>query len=338
MTLIQRLTLLLPLLLTLWHAPVQAKLRFGEVERLRHVATTTLTDSSGATLYLARKIVEKHFLLPYALDDQGYVLGVSGDSRRYYPLPAGEKLAALQQAGHLPTPLPPYKLDTIDLLLGHALWVMLVGFAVYGGAHWAWKRRRAAQAGPALQPSWADAPSPPVVLRGAPPPLGVTLPLRLHPRRLKMLGFLAICLVFVVIGVVMFKENRVMGALCAGFFGLGIPIFVAQMLPGASFLELHADRFTFRTLFKQHTVHWRDVAAIAVVKVQGRSMVGWNHGPSYAGGGVGHKVSRAMSGVDAALPESYGMAPTALAELMERIRLHHRHPQPSLDSQQPTPA
>lgn len=319
------------LLLALSPTPSHAKLRFGEVERLRHVADTTLTDPSGARLHLARKVVERHFLLPYALEDQGYVLGVSGDSRAYYPLPTGEKLATLQQAGHLPTPLPPYRLDTLDWVVGHLLWLTLLGLALYGGGHWAWSRRRAARAGPAAEPSWA-APAT-AVQHAAPPPLTVTLPLRLHASRLKLMGLLALCIGFVVIGVLIHQEHRVLGLVCAGFFGLGIPIFLVQMLPGASFLELHADRFVYRALFRERTIHWRDVASLAVVKLQGRTMVGYDFTPSHASRVGGHKVSKAMAGTHAALPETFGMKPIALAELMDQIRRHH------LQSQHPsTPA
>ncbi|MBL0728395.1 STM3941 family protein [Piscinibacter sp. HJYY11] len=343
MPLLRRLCLFLPLLLALWHAPLQAKLTFGEVERLQHVANTTLTDPSGAQLYLARKLVEKHFLLPYALEDQGYVLGISGDSRRYYPMPTGDKLAALQQAGHLPTPLPPFELDTLDRVFGHLLWFTLGGLALYGGGHWAWRRWRAARRGPmAIEPSFETAPprdappafEPPVAL----PPLPVQLPLRLYPQRLKLLGFLAICTVFVVIGVLMYTTDGLwVGLLCAGFFGLGIPIFIVQMLPGASFLELQADDFTYSALFRKRTVQWRDIADIGVMKIQGRTMVGWNFLPSYAGRSGGHKVSKSISGIEAGLPDSYGMTPTALAELMGLIHLHHLH-RLHRQSLQPTPA
>lgn len=345
MPFLRRLLLCLPLLLLLWHPSSHAKFKFGTAERLRHVANTTLTDSSGAKLYLARKIVEKHFLLPYSLEDQGYVLGVSGDSHAYYALPTGEKLAALQQAGHLPTPLPPYELDGVDWFFGHLLWFTLAGLVLYVGGHWAWGRRRAARTSTstqALEPSFADTePSRPASIAPAartpaPPPLTVQLPLRLHPKRLKMLILLAGCLGFVALGALMFHDEPLIGALSIGFFGLGIPIAIVQMLPGAAFLELHADHFTFRAVFKQHSVRWRDIAGLRVVKVQGRAIVGWDFAPSYAGRGKSHTVSKAMAGIDAGLPDTYGMKPTALAELMDHIRLHHLHSE--AHSRQPTPA
>lgn len=327
MPFLPRLCLVLPLLLALWHVPSHAKLRFGEVERLRHVADTPLTDASGARLYLARKVVEKHFLMPYALEDRGYVLGVSGDSRGYYPLPTGETLAQLQRSGQLPAQLPPYEVDAVDLLVGHMLWWVLGGFGLYALAHRALGRRRAARrralAGPGfvdtplVDPAAAPAPAAPL------PPLPVTLPLRLQPRRWHQAARLAGALVFVALGALMFREHPLMGALCMGFFGLCAAVVVAQLATGASSLVLDAEGFTVRHLLGPRRVRWRDVTALRVVKTPGQSLVGWDYAPSYDGHASHHKVSRWVAGFHAALPDSYGMKPLALAELMDLIRRHH---------------
>lgn len=314
-------------LVMLWHAPAHAALKFGHTERIRFVAATPLTDKDGTPLFLARKIVEKSFLLPYSIEDQGYVLGISGQSRRYHPLPEGDTLAALQRSGQLPTPLPPFELDTLDRLIGHALWLALAGLIVYGAVHRAVRRRRPAAAGRAAPErptaSQVDTPSatpaPPVPTL---PSLGVRLPLRLRPSRLKMLALLAVCAVFVALGVWMSRTEPLMGYLCAGFFGLGLPVFALQLLPGVSYLELRRDGFVFRSLFKQATVRWLDIGSLHVVRVQGYTMVGWNYVPGRGGAGAGHTLSKTLSGVHGALPDTYGMKGQALADLMDRIRLH----------------
>lgn len=311
------LCVLAPLLLALFHAQAHAAFKFGSSETIRFVAETSLQGPGGEKLYLGRMVATRSFGLPYTIKDQGYVLGISGESRRYYPLPQGAQLAALQQAGRLPTPLPPFELDTLDLLFGHLLWVTLLGLAGWGAYVYL---RRARQPAPVtLEPAW-QATLPPPVARAPLPPLGVSLPLRLHPSRLKMLGLLAVCLVFVALGLLMSREQPAMGYFCAAFFGLGIPVFLLQMLPGKSYLELARDQFVSASLFKSATVQWNDIAELRVIRIHGNKMVGWNYNAAYRGRGTGHAVSSALAGVHGALPDTYGMKAEALAELMDAIR------------------
>jgi hypothetical protein len=80
------------------------------------------------------------------------VLGVKGESKKYYPMPAGEDLARFQKAGHLPDPLPAYRLGFWDYFVGYSLWWVLALVALW----WAWdawrKRRKKAEAAePAAQ-------------------------------------------------------------------------------------------------------------------------------------------------------------------------------------------
>lgn len=104
-----------------------AKLMFGASESIRFVANTTLQGPNGAHLFLGRKVTTKAFLLPYTAKDDGFVLGISGESSRYIPLPTGPELERLQAEGFLPQPLPSWEFSGLDRLFGHALWALLVG-------------------------------------------------------------------------------------------------------------------------------------------------------------------------------------------------------------------
>lgn len=305
------------LLFALVHAQAHAAFKFGSSETIRFVAATSVQGQGGETLYLGRMVAMRSFGLPYAIEDRGFVLGISGESRRYYPLPQGEQLAALQRAGHLPTPLPAFALDTLDLLFGHLLWLTLLALAGY--AAYVYLRRARQPVPTPVEPAWQHT-LPPPVARAPLPPLGVSLPLRLHPSRLKMLGLLAVCLVFVAIGLLMSREQPAMGYFCAAFFGLGIPVFLLQMLPGKSYLELAHDGFVTSSLFKRATVQWNDIAELRVIRIHGNKMVGWNYNAAYRGRSTGHAVSSALAGVHGALPDTYGMKAEALAELMDNIR------------------
>lgn len=124
------LTLTACLLSLLLAAPAHAgKLVFGTSEAVRFVANTTLRGPGGERLFLGRKITTQAFLLPYWAKDDGFVLGISGESSRYFPLPTGADLEKLQDAGFLPRPMPRWEMSGLDWMFGHLLWVTLLGLA-----------------------------------------------------------------------------------------------------------------------------------------------------------------------------------------------------------------
>ena len=315
---VRRLALLFLVLvpIALWLPPAEARVRIGVTERFRHVANTSLQGPKGERLYLARRLVEKHFLLPYSIEDGGYVLGISGDSRHYYPMPEGETLKALQRAGRLPDPLPPYQMEFLDLLFGHALWVLIAGFGLYGAVRYARSRRRAE--GVAGQVAAIEGEPPPAPTRYAQADL--SLPMKLLPSRLKMLRMLAIAAAFVAIGVLMREKEPVLGVLVSTFFGVGTVVLLTQLSRKAAYLELSQDGFTFSTLFKTRRFAWSDVAGFRVVAMRGHRMVGWDFTPGYAGQASGRRLASRLVGVEGALPDTYGRRAEDLAELMNELK------------------
>jgi len=301
-------------LCSLWLAPAHAALMFGASESIRFVANITLPGASGERLYLARKITQQSFLLPYSIQDDGYVIGISGESKKYYPMPQGERLEALQRAGYLPRPLPPYELQPLDLVFGYSLWIFLLGCAVYGAYVYLKPKRGAALPWPAARTS--DVPRPPPSYSGP----DIALPMKLYPSRLKTLGILAVCIIFVAGGLFMAREQPLIGYLCAGFFALGIPVMLINLLPGQAYLELAEDRFTFAGMFRKHTVYWKDVAGFGVASVRGNKMVGWNFVQEYAAQKTGRALSSALAGVQAALPDTYRMKAEELSALMNELK------------------
>src|SRR5690349_20834557 len=72
------------------------KILFGTEEYLRKIEDTAIKGRNGEALYLGHKISYHAFIGPYRVTDDGYILGVVGESKRYYPLDAAliEKLQA----------------------------------------------------------------------------------------------------------------------------------------------------------------------------------------------------------------------------------------------------
>jgi hypothetical protein len=102
----------------------------------------TLKGANDEALYLGYMTKTQNFIAGYSLADEGYVLGVKGDSKKFYHMPTGDDLVRFQQSGLLPNPLPPYQLGTMDYVLGYSLYGV-IGFVIlwYGIAYVIKKRK-----------------------------------------------------------------------------------------------------------------------------------------------------------------------------------------------------
>lgn len=109
----------------------------------------------------------------------------------------------------------------------------------------------------------------------------------------------------------------------AGFFGLGIPISVLQLVPGTSYLRLEPTSFTCCSLYRKSTIQWKDVQAFGTwIAPRARTkMVCFNLRPECPKYKVGRKFSRVISGWDREIPDTYGKSAEELVELMEEWRL-----------------
>src|SRR3972149_8230663 len=89
--------------------------------------------------------------------------------------------------------------------------------------------------------------------------------------RKKWAGILLVCVGFVAVGTSLLYVERFQtfyhkSIFWSGivFFGLGVPLAVAAMLPGASKLALDARGFEITTLFRRRRFFWRDATSFHV--------------------------------------------------------------------------
>ena len=151
-------------------------------------------------------------------------------------------------------------------------------------------------------------------------PVTDALPMTLRPGRVRTAVLLFTFVAFTVLGVVMGRDGEWLGYLIGGFFALGIPVFALQFHPRAAFLRLDEEGFTFCSLFRSHTVRWADVEGFGVINVGAGRMVAWNFVPGRPHTGRARRLSQAISGYEAALPDPYGLKPTELATLLDTLR------------------
>lgn len=146
------------------------------------------------------------------------------------------------------------------------------------------------------------------------------IPITLRPSRLKLLLLLAVSSLFVIGGCWMVHDGLWFGYPVASFFALCSACFVVSFHPRASYLHLTPEGFTYCSLFRAHNVKWVDVREFGVISVADRQMVAWNFTSGYTASASGRSLSKSLSGYEAALPNTYGLKPHDLAQLMETLR------------------
>lgn len=154
-------------------------------------------------------------------------------------------------------------------------------------------------------------------------PAHLELPVTLRTSRRKMILLLITSLLFVAGGIRIASEQPLVGYSGAVFFGLGVIVFTIQLLPNSSYLHLTPEGFTFCNLFRSHTVPWHLARDFAVIRVSRRPLVVWKYSPDFAAHPKARALSRTLCGYDAALPDSYGMRPQELADLLNSLQ--HRY-------------
>jgi len=142
----------------------------------------------------------------------------------------------------------------------------------------------------------------------------------LYPSRRKIAVLLLMSIGFVCVGLWVIPSAGWRGWLSVIFFGLCSLVFGATLLPRAAYLRLHGQGFEMCTLFRTAHFEWSDIGDIGVTRVGLNKMVAFNFTDHYSGQRRARVVSRGISGWEGALPDTYGMSPTALAALLSAYR------------------
>jgi hypothetical protein len=167
-------------------------------------------------------------------------------------------------------------------------------------------------------------------------------PLILRPKKSSGFMLLGLSVMFVVVGVwLAMTRGGWVGYVCAGFFSLGIPVAIAQLLPGGAYLKIAEEGFTYVTLFRPHTTAWRDVERFFVVTIKQtglspiRTMVGFDYAPHYARAQFARNISSSLAQCEGGLPDTYGLKAEQLVDLLNDC-LERFGEQPPLESEPPS--
>ena len=144
-------------------------------------------------------------------------------------------------------------------------------------------------------------------------------PVTLRPSRLKWIFILLICIAFAAGGVAMARDGTTMGWLAVAFFGLGVPLSIAAMLPGAGGLTLDRNGFEVVHLFRHRSYAWADVSGFRKAELAYQNeMVVFDH--TGTKGKLIASINAGLVGRNAGLPETYGLGADVMADLMARWR------------------
>jgi hypothetical protein len=152
--------------------------------------------------------------------------------------------------------------------------------------------------------------------------MGSETELTLCPSRLKMALLTIGSLALVAVGILIVrKEGGAKPWFILSFFGLCAAVFIVQLLPGASYLRLHEKGFDVCALYRKWpTVLWTSTSTFRVERVPPARQALVVFDAEGLGRESLQKINRGLVGAGSGLPDTYGMKPQALADLMNEWR------------------
>ena len=123
-------------------------------------------------------------------------------------------------------------------------------------------------------------------------------------------------------GILMIYKSDTLGYPCTIFFGIGMLISIIKVLPGSSYLKLSKTGFEYSSLFRRHSVDWEDILEFRIMKLKQSGLtvnkfVGWIYCKNAHDKGFSKKLSKSITGIEAGLPDTYGLKAEELLKLLE---------------------
>lgn len=124
--------------------------------------------------------------------------------------------------------------------------------------------------------------------------------------------------------VIMTGENVAMGWMCTLFFGLGIPVSIYMLTPGAGELRIDREGIEMKGLFKPMKLAWNDVNGFCVDYVRAglsrTKVIAIEYSESYKKLRIDRQMVAAMTGMQGALPNNFSRSAEEVCELLNRAK------------------
>ncbi len=142
----------------------------------------------------------------------------------------------------------------------------------------------------------------------------------LRPSRLKTITIALGSFTFAMMGLWMILAGEPSGWWIALFFGIAAIVFGVTALPNSSYLKLGPEGFTLCSMYRSHAYRWSDVGPFIVGRVGLNPMVVFNFSDQYNPSPHLRKFASGLTGFEGALPDSYGLPLSELAQLLNAYR------------------
>ena len=145
-------------------------------------------------------------------------------------------------------------------------------------------------------------------------------PVMLYRSPTKWLILLLSSAVFTAGGVDMIRMHADKGWLVTIFFGIGVLVSLAALLPGGSCMKLDRDGFEITSLYRRSRVLWKAATGFEakVVPPSSKMMVMFDN--AEAKGTTVAALNSGLVGRNSGLPDTYGFKAADLAALMAQWR------------------
>jgi hypothetical protein len=145
---------------------------------------------------------------------------------------------------------------------------------------------------------------------------------------MKQLALAVLCAGFSAIALLMIRDGKSFAWFGLVFFGLGVLVFLLQVVPGASYLKLDPDGLTIRSLFRSSFYKWSEIAGFVPGDVGGNRGVVFNFTDDFERHGRLRRLNVELSGAEGALPDTYGLSPERLAQILNEWKIGLRRLDP----------
>jgi hypothetical protein len=137
-----------------------------------------------------------------------------------------------------------------------------------------------------------------------------------RPRNSRTILFALGSLAFLVPGAYMIKEQPVIGWFVTLFFGLGLIVFLIQIIPGSTELTLTKEGFEMTSLFRKGTIRWTEIESFNIGYIGGNKTIVFDFNERYKKHKTGKIISKGLSGSHGALPTTYGLKAKELLKIL----------------------
>ena len=142
----------------------------------------------------------------------------------------------------------------------------------------------------------------------------------LKPKTTKTILLGIVSLTFTIEGIMLTDKESLKGWLIASFFGLGLIVFLIQLIPGSTQLTLTKEGFIMTSLFRSHLTKWSDVKEFKIDYLGRNKAVMFDYIDSYRKHQIGKTIAKSLSDSHGALPSNYGLELTELLNKMNECK------------------